>query len=540
MIVVGKIRRATSAEKQCAVASTRRFAALTFRFHVDASLVDPRRVSALGPMRVFIFEPPDEHARHVARKRGNRATLVAMTRRHASFVFSVLALATACSGDDASSTPPVDGSADARTDSIAPLIDASATADAADTSSVGATDASVSTDGDASVTPTDGDAGASDTNRADVVANAGDSGDAASEASAESGADGADAPQAVSDAPLDVDVSGGTILLLGGGPDSIFTGEFHPPGPWLISTLTGSTSDRPAVALTGASSGIGVIRSKIGDEMLFTSWSPGRFGVLAAIGSGATTSGPPALAASASRVDLAYHGVDLKHYFASYVGTWTPTAEPIGAGSLQSSGPTPASITLLGADTIVAYADDDRLLSDRSRLSGAWQTVHTGDLGDAGAGVAVTPTIVAPTSGPELLIAFVRSPDQDVFYTTRSAGTWADPQAVPGAFAADSIALLPIAGGDVILVLRSIDSHGYWARYSAGAWSDLKAFPWFDLAVPSTPSLAPGIGGADAEIAFVNVATGEALHAQLHGSSWGNLVTVGGSGLTSVSIASAP
>src|SRR5450432_2385871 len=79
MIVVGKIRRATSAEKQCAVASTRRFAALTFRFHVDASLVDPRRVSALGPMRVFIFEPPDEHARHVARKRGNRATLVAMT-----------------------------------------------------------------------------------------------------------------------------------------------------------------------------------------------------------------------------------------------------------------------------------------------------------------------------------------------------------------------------------------------------------------------------------------------------------------------------
>ncbi len=460
-----------------------------------------------------------------------------MTRRHASFVFSVLALATACSGDDASSTPPVDGSAEARTDSIAPLIDASATADAADASNVGETDASVTADGDASVTPTDADAGASDSNRADV----GDSGQAPSEGSAESGSDsGADAPQAVSDAPLDVDVSGGTILLLGGGPASIFTGEFHPPGPWLTSTLTGSTSDRPAVALTGASSGIGVIRSKIGDEMLFTSWSPGRFGVLAAIGSGATTSGPPALAASPSRVDLAYHGVDLKHYFASYVATWTPTEEPIGAGSLQSSGPTPASITLLGANTIVAYADDDRLLSDRSRASGAWQTVHTGDLGDAGAGVAVTPTIVALTSGPELLIAFVRSPDQDVFFTTRSAGTWATPQAVPGAFAADSIALLPIAGGDVILVLRSIDSHGYWARYSVGAWSDLKAFPWFDLAVPTTPSLAPGIGGADAEIAFVDTATGTALHAQLHGSSWGNLVTVGGSGLTSVSIASAP
>ena len=92
----------------------------------------------------------------------------------------------------------------------------------------------------------------------------------------------------------------------------------------------------------------------------------------------------------------------------------------------------------------------------------------------------------------------------------------------------------------MILVFRSIDSHGYWLRYSAGVWSAVKGFPWFDIAVPSTPSVARGINGVDAEIAFVDAANGSALHARLQGSTWGAPDTVGGAGLTSVSIASSP
>ena len=135
-------------------------------------------------------------------------------------------------------------------------------------------------------------------------------------------------------------------------------------------------------------------------ELRFTSWSPGKFGAFAAIGNGAAAIGSPALAASSARFDLAYHATDLKHYFARYVGSWGPIAEPIGAGVDQSFGPTSASIALLGGDSVVAFADNSGLPADRSRVGGTWQGAHIHNLGDAGDSVAVAPTIVAPAGGP--------------------------------------------------------------------------------------------------------------------------------------------
>ena len=41
-----------------------------------------------------------------------------------------------------------------------------------------------------------------------------------------------------------------------------------------------------------------------------------------------------------------------------------------------------------------------------------------------------------------------------------------------------------------------------------------------------------GVGGADAEIAFVDAAAGTAMHARLVGTTWSVPTTVGGSGLT--------
>jgi hypothetical protein len=484
--------------------------------------------------------------------------------RPIKLVLSLSILLAACSGDDTSSTAPQSQSDGAAPDhATGGDADASVTTggDGSSGSDVSPSEASdASTEGEAGMPQTEAgapDAGGSDRAAESAVEAAppSDASEAGSDASLESGAesgsegsaDAADEVQTdaasdapLSDAPLDVDVSGGTVLLLGGGGATVFTGEFH-GSSWATSTLGDVSDEHPAVALNNASSGVGVIRSNNnGGELRFTTWSPGRFGGLSAVGSGATDLGAPALVASATRVDLAFHGVDNKHYYARFTGTWNPTAEPIGTGVDQSFGPTPPAITLLGGDPVVALADDSGLLVDRTRVAGVWQGVHAQDLGDAGASVTVTPTVITPASGPELMIAFVRAPDQDVFFTTRSGGTWAAPQAVSGAFTADPVALLPLSGGDVILVVRSTDTHAYWARYSGGVWSALMGFPWFDVAVASTPALAPGIGGTDAEIAFVDAATGEAKHGRLTGSTWGSLATVGGTGLTSVSIASAP
>ena len=164
-----------------------------------------------------------------------------------NFVFLVSGLAAACSGRrrarhrgpaaaDAANTDGTQADGDANGSSSD---DASVTADVGDSSSASETpDASVTADAGPSA---DAEAGALD--GAPDVSSPNDSGDAASdaaeEASSESGSDSAtDALEetpldGASDAPLDVDVSSGTVLLLGGGASTVFTGEFHPGSPWI-------------------------------------------------------------------------------------------------------------------------------------------------------------------------------------------------------------------------------------------------------------------------------------------------------------------
>ena len=52
--------------------------------------------------------------------------------------------------------------------------------------------------------------------------------------------------------------------------------------------------------------------------------------------------------------------------------------------------------------------------------------------------------------------------------------------------------------------------------------------------------MAAGVGGADAEIGFVNTVDGKAYHARLTGMIWSAPALVGGTSLTTISITSAP
>ncbi len=59
------------------------------------------------------------------------------------------------------------------------------------------------------------------------------------------------------------------------------------------------------------------------------------------------------------------------------------------------------------------------------------------------------------------------------------------------------------------------------------------------VSLASAPSLAAGVGGKVAEIAFVQN-DGVAYHARFDGSAWSLPVAVGGGALTAAAIASAP
>ena len=237
---------------------------------------------------------------------------------------------------------------------------------------------------------------------------------------------------------------------------------------------------------------------------------------------------------------LVYQGVDYKHRYAAHLADWAPTAEAVG-GAQQSFGPSPATVAAVGADLVVAFAGNDHDIYDQIRTAGAWQGGVAHGLGDA---TLVTPSIAALAAGPELLVVWARTADAQVFASARSAGAWSAPTPVPSALTKLPVAVAAIPGGGAVFAFHGTDDELYWSRFSPGgvpAWSAPVKVDAGGVALPpgSTPALAPGVSGADAEIAWIDAATGGARHARLSGQAFGAIETIGGSGLTRITIATA-
>ena len=125
--------------------------------------------------------------------------------------------------------------------------------------------------------------------------------------------------------------------------------------------------------MTGASTAVGVIRNTtFGNEIAYTTWAPGAFQAFTSIASAVTTKAAPSIVASGTRTDVVFLGDDSKHYYAAHVAAWSPTAEAVMVGAVQSSGPTPAGIAAIGSDTHVSFAGDNGDLYDQTRTGGAW------------------------------------------------------------------------------------------------------------------------------------------------------------------------
>jgi hypothetical protein len=334
----------------------------------------------------------------------------------------------------------------------------------------------------------------------------------------------------------------GVVVMLAAGSATLLAGEFHPGVGWNTTTLADGSNDGTAVALTGPAAGLGVIRSvSAAGELRFTSFTPGAWTAPAPVAAGVTTRAAPALGASGATVDLTFHGDNFKHYFGAHLAAWSPVAEAVGGTANQSYGPSPATITALGSDAVVAFAGNNNDLFDQTRTGGAWQPAHAHNLG---AQVTVSPAIVTLGANPDLLIAYVRSTDAHIVYTTRTGAVWTNPAPIdPSALSNDPVALAALPGGGAVLVYRGQNGKIYWSRYLTGAippWTPAAGIDATNYATPSTPSVAPGVGGADAEMVFIDAATGAARHARLTGSAWSPPVTIGGTTLAHVSAASNP
>ncbi len=339
---------------------------------------------------------------------------------------------------------------------------------------------------------------------------------------------------------------GGTLLLLAGGPSSVLGASFVPNQGWTSQTLSGSTGDGTALTITTAGDGVGALRQTGTGALRFTVWSGASWTALGDVASQLTTRAAPALDSAGTAAQLVSHGDDYLHYYGAYQGSWNPTAELVKPQSQpQSFGPTPARIALLGSDVVVAFAGNDGSLYAQTRSGGTWQ----GAVNVTGSKIGLSPAIAALSSGAELMVVYVnddpnQSDDKKIFWSTRSAGLWSTPLKISDTiFTDEPPALAALAGGEALLAFRGTDGKPYTARYTPGAnppWSAAFGVDNPNPSVASPPAVAPGIGGVDAELAYVSQGTGSAAHTRLTGLSWATPVTVGGSGLGHVAIASAP
>jgi hypothetical protein len=337
----------------------------------------------------------------------------------------------------------------------------------------------------------------------------------------------------------------GTVLMLAGGGPKVLAGEFHPGGAWATTQLSATTDKDPGLAMTGSNSAVGVIRNtSSANDVAFTTWAPGAFQAFASIQANVvSTQAAPGLVGSGSRADLVFLGNDGKYYYGAHVAAWAPVAEAVKPPGMtpQSFGPGAASIASIGSDSIIAFAGMDTLTYDQLRTGGIWQGAN--NLGN-GNPESLAPSIIALTAGPDMMIAFVRSSDAKILYSTRFAGMWTAPVVIDAnSFTNDPVALTALPNGAVVLAFRGLDQKIYFSRYTNGLvppWSPPAPLASPNFTTPSRPAVAPGVSGADVEMGFINSADGKAYHARLTGLTWSAPVAVGGTMLTTVAIASAP
>jgi hypothetical protein len=312
------------------------------------------------------------------------------------------------------------------------------------------------------------------------------------------------------------------------------------PFAWTTSRLSGTSPSGPALTLLANGQGVGLVRKSADDKILYTLWNGSAWTALAEVGPGITTRGRPSLAASGTKAQAIFHGNDYKHYFLTYDGSWSGAS---AAGSPQQYGPSAPVLVSRGDDLSVAYINgaDDNRPSAYDRTGGTWQSATRVSNEAASYGDSLSPSLVVPSSGPELLLTWRIDDKSQVRFATRTAGTWSVAADANDSLTTDPVALLALPGGDVLMAFHGLNGCLYTTRYSGGAFSAPIQMKQGEYCVTllGSPSLSRGVGGMTAELAFIGT-DNKVYHTRLQpDGTWTAPVAVG-EAVHSVAIVSGP
>ncbi len=327
------------------------------------------------------------------------------------------------------------------------------------------------------------------------------------------------------------------ILLAGanGGPNDSLGASFTVAGGWSTTPLASITVEGVALTMTSANLGVGLLRfTKIGDpkdnQLQYTTWDKGVWTPVAQLGNN-TTKGWPSIAAATTTAQAVFHGQDNNLYYAAYVnGAWTPAAEAIGSQSTTFA----PDIAALGANAAIIYnnsANANRI-SIRERNGGVW-----GNILQLSANFAANypPDLLTLTSGPELA-GFWPFTGNVVRFSPRTAGVWSVAISIPGITTAARPSVAALTGGGIALAARDLNNKFVATVWNGNAWQALPPLPG-NPTISGSPSIAPGVGAALGEAAFI--INGQVFHSRftLFNLSWSAPVLVGGTNIQSVSLA---
>lgn len=260
-----------------------------------------------------------------------------------------------------------------------------------------------------------------------------------------------------------------------------------------------------------------------------------------AIASAATIDGP-ALTAIGTTAHLLFQGTDFKYLHAQYTTAWDSASDPVGgAGSSQSYGARGPTVGTAGTDLVALQAGSDSYLYDQT-WTGSWAAAH--QQGGAAIQNTLPPTVIALTGGSsDLLAAYLRNGDYKVMTVNRAGGTWATPMLVnTNAYSNDPVALAPLPGGKALLVFRGSDEKPYFSTWDgATTWTAPAAVVGgTNPMVASIPSVAVGVCGADAVVAWAQVGGGVAFASFIAGAFSTPVNVSGTSSAKFVAIATLP
>jgi len=332
------------------------------------------------------------------------------------------------------------------------------------------------------------------------------------------------------------------IAFIGGNGTSAF-GAGGPPSNIVSATIPGTLLDVPKpVAITRLGSGLLAVIAQADGTLVSspygTSWAD------PAPVASAKTIDSPALATISQTGHLVYQGADYKYYHAQYTqSAWDAATDPVGgSGSSQSFGAKAPAAASAGSDLVIVQGGSDSYLYDQT-WNVSWQAAHK--QGSAGIQNTISPAAISLMGGTsDLLAAYLRNADYKVMAVARSAGTWTSSpmQIDPNAFTNDPLALAPLPGGKALLVFRGTDQKPYFSTWDgASTWTaPAPVVTNANPSVLSAPSIAPGVCGADAIIAWAESGGGVRWSTFTSGTFSSPQSLAGTSGAKSVAVATLP